>query len=234
MKYIRKQGAPHEYRTWCRDVRGTDKEEYHEIPRDTKAVILAALVNEQGGLCAYTMKRIDVYSSHIEHIKPEWLCRDERRGSDLAYDNMLSCFPREGMRRSCRYGAQKKDSWWDPALFVSPLHQACEKRFRFNIEGEISVMGKNRAAQKTIEVLALNHPTLTEDRRRAIHEFIFGEKGDDPLSKSQADQLKQGLCSRSNGCFVEFCTAIGDGLEEHLGYLEKMARKRQFSRRAAR
>src|SRR5260221_8501681 len=107
MKYIQKGGVPHEYREWCRAVRGTNKQDYRELPSGMKAVVLAALVQDQGQICAYTMKRIDEGSSHIEHIKPEGLCRDEEKGSDLAFGNMLSCFPRPGMRRAYRYGAQK-------------------------------------------------------------------------------------------------------------------------------
>jgi len=234
MKYVQKWGAPHQYRRWCREVKGTNKEDYREIPGGMKLAVLAALVKEQGEICAYTMKRIDAQNSHIEHIKPESLCRSDRKGSDLDFDNMLACFPRDGMSRACRYGAQKKDHWWDSSLFISPLICSCEQRFRFNLEGEISVVGSNAAARKTIEVLALDHATLTEDRRRAIHEFIYGKGGDRPLSKAKATQLSHGICNRTGGHFVEFCVAFRDALEEYTRYVEKMARRREFAKRAAR
>lgn len=234
MKYVQKEGAPHEYRIWRRKVEGTTQEDYREIPGEMKAVVLAALIKEQGEICAYTMKRVHAETSHIEHIKPERLCRRVEMGSDLDFANMLSCFPREGMRRACRYGAQKKDSWWDSTLFISPLIPACELRFRFNLEGEISVVGANAAASKTIEVLALDHPTLAEDRRRAINELIYGENGDAPLSKAKAFQLKESICNRLGGRFVEFCVAFRDALGEYIPYVEKVARKRGFTRRGAR
>jgi len=234
MKYFQKGGAPHEYRKWCRAVRGTNKEDYRELPSGMKAVVLAALVQAQGEICAYTMRRIAESSSHIEHIKPESLCRNEEKGSDLDFGNMLSCFPREGMRRACRYGAQKKDAWWDSTLFVSPLVPACEQRFHFNLEGEISAVDANVAASKTIEVLALDNSTLTEDRRRAMHEFLYGEDGSDPLSKAKASQLRKTVCSKSGGRCVEFCVALRDALEEHIRYVEKIARKREFANRKAR
>jgi uncharacterized protein (TIGR02646 family) len=234
MKFVHKQGAPHKYKMWRRRVKRTSQEDYREMPGEMKAAVLAALVMEQGEICAYTMIRVDAETSHIEHIKPESLCRKEEKGSDLDFDNMLSCFPRNGMRRAWRYGAQRKGSWWDSTLFISPLEPLCEKRFRFNLDGEISVVGANKAASKTIEVLALDHPTLTEDRRRAIHEFIYGKDGDNPLSKVKASQLKMSVCNRSGGQFVEFCVAFRDALEEHITYVKKLARKRGFARRRAR
>jgi uncharacterized protein (TIGR02646 family) len=234
MKYVQKGRPPPAYRMWCQGVRGTSKEDYREMPSEVKAVLLAKLVKDQGEICAYTMKRIHAGTSHIEHIKPGSLCRNDERGSDLDFGNMLSCFPRDGMHRAFRYGAQKKDNWWDSALFVSPLVSACEQRFRFNLEGEIAAVGSNAAASKTIEVLALDHPSLTEDRRRAMHEFLFGEDGSHPLSKAQASRLKKSVCSRSSGRFVEFCVALRDALEDYIRYVEKVARQREFAKRAAR
>jgi uncharacterized protein (TIGR02646 family) len=234
MKYVQKGGPPHGYRQWCRDVHGTDNEDYREIPAGIKAVLLVALVQEQGGICAYTMKRIDKDTSHIEHIKPESLCRDDTKGSDLDFANVVACFPRDGMRRACRYGAQKKDNWWDATLFVSPLDPACERRFHFNREGEISTVGTNAAADRTIAVLRLDHPTLTEDRNRAIEEFLYGQHGDEPLSRAKASRLQREVCTRSAGRFVEFCVALRDALDEHVKYIEKVTRKRAFAKRRKR
>lgn len=234
MKYLQKGGVPHEYRKWCREVRGTDKEDYREMPSAMKAVILAALVRDQGEICAYTMKRIGPSSSHIEHIKPESLCRTDQKGSDLAFGNMLSCFPREGMRRAYRYGAQEKGNWWNSTLFVSPLLPVCEQRFHFNLDGEISAVDANAAAIKTIEVLGLDNSTLTEDRRRAMREFLYGKSGSAPLSRTKASLLKKTVCRKSGGRFVEFCVAFRDALEEHIRYMEKIARRRRFVKRKAR
>src|ERR1700693_513819 len=78
MKYIRKGRPPHDYATWCRAVRGTTDEDYRNLRGPEKARLRDALLREQGWLCAYTMKRIDQSIAHIEHIKPETLCRTER------------------------------------------------------------------------------------------------------------------------------------------------------------
>jgi len=231
MKFVQKGGLPHGYRTWCRNVHGTNKEDYRELPGGIKSLLLAALSREQGGICAYTMKRIDKDTAHIEHVKPETLCRADEIGSDLDYSNMVSCFPRIGMGRECRFGAQKKSDWWIPELFVSPLHPACEQRFRFRRNGEIHAVGNNAAAVNTISVLGLNHPSLMEDRRRVIGEIIYGQSGNDPLSKAKALRLREQICVRSDGRFIEFCIALRDALDEYLKFTEKIARKKMFSRR---
>jgi uncharacterized protein (TIGR02646 family) len=234
MKFVRKGGAPHGYRLWCRSVKGTNKEDYREIPTDMKSLVLSALIREQGQICAYTMRRIGNDTSHIEHVRPESLCRIETRGSDLAFSNMAACFPRDGMLSAWRYGAQKKDSWWDAALFVSPFDFACERRFHFNLAGEMSAVGTSAAARNTISVLALNHPALTEDRRRAISEYIYGQGGDEPLSKAKAFKLRGEVCAKSAGRFVEFCVALRDALDAHIEYVEKLARKKKFLRKRRR
>lgn len=231
MKFVRKGGPPYEYRSWCREVEGTNKEDYREMRRDIKSAVLATLLQEQGDICAYTMKRIDKDTSHIEHVKPESSCRADARGSDLDFANMVACFPRNGMRRVHRYGAQKKDSWWDVVLFVSPLDPACERRFRFNLAGEISATSANAAARNTIRVLGLDHPALTEERRRAIDEWINGQGGSDPLSKAKASRLREKVCNRSDGRFIEFCVALRDAIDEHINFVEKLARKKQFKKR---
>jgi uncharacterized protein (TIGR02646 family) len=232
MKHIQKRGCPHEYAAWCSRVKGTDKEDYREMPKDTRGALLAGLVAEQGCLCAYTMKRIAVETSHVEHIKPESLCRAERVGSDLDYGNMVACFPREGMERRYRYGAQRKDNWWakDGADFVSPLDRNCETRFRFDLEGNIAAVGV--AASTTVQVLRLDHPSLTEERRRVIEEFVYGENGDSPLTEAKAKRAIQDICKLDGADrFYEFCVAIRDALGEHVKSLKKLAQKRKFARR---
>jgi uncharacterized protein (TIGR02646 family) len=229
MKYVKKGGSPQKYSAWCRSVAGTNKERYDEVPGDIKKIVLAALANHQGEICAYTMRRIAAKTSHVEHVKPESVCRLEQRGSDLDFTNMVACFPRDGMPSSCRYGAQKKDNWWNPALFVSPLSAACEKRFLFARDGAISAVANSKAAINTIEVLGLDNESLTEDRRRAIEVFLYGD-GSDPLSKAKASRLRSEVCSKSDGRYMEFCVALRDALDDYLKYIDKLARQRKFAR----
>lgn len=234
MKHIKKRRtAPREYRKWCKDHKGKENEDYRCLQNPEKDILHKALLEEQGFLCAYTLKKIEKDSSHIEHIKPETLCRKELRGSDLIYENLVACFPKEGMKATCRYGAQVKDKWWEDEgrQFVSPLYGKCEALLVFNTKGEISAFQNDPDAKVTIDVLKLDNKILTEDRKRAIFEYINGQKGDDPLRKKDTEKaINIILKSNSKGEFVEFCVAIKHSLIEHITYLEKISAKMKYSK----
>lgn len=234
MKYIRKGGAPHSYARWCTDVKGTAKEDFRELPRREKEALLDSLIREQGALCAYTMRRIQEDTSHVEHVKPQSLCRADLAGSDLNYENLVACFPRGGMKPEYCYGARQKSDWWedDGAQFVSPLHPSCERRFRFYIDGRIMAVDNDVAAATTIRVLKLDHKSLTDDRRRVVEEFVYGTSGREPLSVAQARKAQALVCNANAlGEFIEFCVAIRQALDEHLRLLHRLAERRKFARR---
>jgi len=229
MKYIQKNGCPYEYTRWCTEVAGTSKEDFNEIPSREKQILLDALIAEQGSICGYTMKRIDTDTAHIEHIKPQSLCRRERLGSDLNYGNLIACYPRVGMNARYRYGAQKKDDWWENGgkMFISPLNSGCESRFRFDSKGIITAL--NVAGANTINVLALDHESLTEDRKSVIEEFIYGSD----LSKAEAARAISNICEQNGeGQYYVFCIAIRDALKQYLSFLENIRSKRLAPRRS--
>jgi len=235
MKYIQKAGCPHAYSQWCSTVAGTDKSDWREVPAAQKGELLAAMIAEQGQLCAYTMRRIDNDSSHVEHIKPQSRCRVDLPGSDLDYRNLVACFPRNGMKGMYRYGAQRKEGWWenDGTEFVSPLQATCERFFRFGLDGSIAAIGNRAAAARsTIEVLALDHESLAEDRKRVVEEFIYGPRGDDPMSPANARRARDTVCGRDgHDRFYEFCVAIRDALDGHLTALARLGQRRKAARR---
>ena len=234
MKYIQKTGCPHSYSKWCTAVAGTNKADWREVPSAQKGQILAAMIADQGGLCAYTMRRIENDSAHVEHIKPQSRCRVDLPGSDLDYTNLVACFPRHSMKAPYRYGAQRKDNWWnnDGTEFVSPLQPSCEQVFRFKLGGEIEAIDNRTEARTTIAVLGLDHRSLTEDRKRVIEEFIYGPTKDDPMSSTTARRARDTICNRDgNSRFYEFCVVLQAALEEHLETLTKLGRGRRHARR---
>lgn len=234
MKYIRKTACPRVYSAWCAQVEGTDKSDWREVFSNHKELLLAAMIADQGGLCAYTMRRIGDGSSHVEHIKPQSRCREELHGSDLDYANLVACFPRHEVRGQPRYGARLKGNWWDNdgTEFVSPLQPACEQVFRFRLNGEIEPIDNRTDARTTIAVLGLDHGILTEDRKRAIEEFVYGPTGDAPMSYAAARRAQTSICNRrGNSLFNEFCVAIRAALEEHMDALTRLRRRRMHARR---
>jgi len=233
MKYIVKHGAPREYSDWRKSIIGEDNENFNGLLNPLKTDFHKALISEQGGLCAYTMKRIEHESSHFEHLKPETLCREDLRGSDLDYENLIACYPRKGMLKSCRYGAHAKGNWWENhgRQFVSPLHPRCESLIRFNKKGEILAVNDNPDAIITINVLKLDNETLTEERKRAISVYINGPKGDSPLPKKISETAISDIIKpNAKGEFVEYCIAIKHALVEHIAFLEKISLKKKYAR----
>ena len=234
MKYIAKRGTPRAYAEWCAEVSGTHQADWRNVRSPEKQQVLASMSAEQGGLCAYTMRRIDEQSSHVEHIKPQSRCREELAGSDLDYGNLVACFPRDGHGASCRYGAHRKAGWWedDGARFVSPLHPVCEQVFRFRLDGAIEAIGDRIEAKTTIDVLGLDDTSLTEDRRRVIDEFIFGPTRSDPMTPAAAQRALDRICDRTHdGTFREFCVALRAALQAHLQRLTILQRRRRHARR---
>jgi len=236
MKHIKKLGAPKIYSDWCKAVKGKINEDYRHLHSNERNPLKEALLTEQGELCAYTMRRISMDSCHIEHIKPETLCREDLVGSDLDYRNMLACFPKEGMKTKFRYGAQEKGNWWADSgkNFISPLAIQCESLITFNIEGKVTAYRNNKRAKQTIELLKLDHKSLIEDRKRAINEFIYGHDGDSPISKNSAQQAIDDITNLANGKYIEFCIAIKHALKEYILQLDKIATKRKFAKQQKR
>jgi antitoxin HigA-1 len=116
--------------------------------------------------------------------------------------------------------------------FVSPLHPACEHRFRFDLNGNIAAVANHPSALATIQILALDHESLTEDRKRVIEEFIYGPQGDDPLSPANAQRALQAICNQDRqGRFYEFCIAIRDALEAHVRAIRRLAQRWRAARR---
>ena len=134
-------------------------------------------------------------------------------------------------RTRYRYGARLKDNWWDNdgAEFVSPLQPTCERVFRFKLNGEIEAVDNRTQAITTIDVLGLNHRSLTEDRKRVIEEFIYGPTKDDPMSYAAAQRVRDAICDRDgNGRFYEFCIALRAALDEHVVALTKLRQRRRI------
>lgn len=207
--------------------------DYNSLGARERTPIKESLLNEQGFICAYTLKRINFEGSHIEHVKPEELCRQlKRQGvdtiSDLDYSNMVACFPKEfsGSSRKKFYGAYKKDDWWenDGDNFISPLRIDCENHFKYNKDGSVGYLTDK--GKKTIEVLNLNHDILKNDRERAINSFIY--KDNKPLNQSQTNQAIDSICVKYNNNYREFCVAIRDALKDHLLFLDRIKKKNKI------
>ena len=124
MRHIQKQGAPKALSDWKKHNRLAQQNlHYDNLGREQRRPMLQALLAEQHGLCAYTLRRIDLDCAHIEHVLP----RSQHPDKTLDWANLLACFP--GPQQGCAFGAKHKDAY-DPAdpPRPSPLsaHVSCK------------------------------------------------------------------------------------------------------------
>lgn len=172
-----------------------------------------ALIKEQGGICCYCMKKIDVNSSHIEHFFP----KEHFRDIDLSYDNLFASCNGEGSNVIYdEYCGHRKGEWWRQDM-LSPSDMEVEKVFKYLPNGKISsVKGRTTSniAQEMINNLGLDSFHLKRSRREAIEasEVFDDEEHSDDEIRDFIDYYS----NKDNGAYVPFCKAIVDCLEDLL------------------
>ncbi|CDM98101.1 MAG: TIGR02646 family protein [Limnospira sp. PMC 1291.21] len=231
MKYIKKEQEPEKLRSWFNNQYDQEGNRlgcdyYNDVPSDVKRDLKDHLLGEQGFLCCYTGILIDTDTSHIEHLKPYSICRDEKNYEDVNYLNLVTAYPGRNYKsqddevnqpskkskknsKKCPFGAHAKDNWYELDNFVTPLESDCEDRFKFDNSGKVEATNhQDTAAQITIEKLVLNHERLIDLRRAAIDEAIFPP--DTELDESDIKEIANGLYSQKNaeGKFAQFCFVI--------------------------
>lgn len=230
MKHISKKEQPHELRLW---VNGQPVNEdgahinckYEDMPSEVKAVVKQNLLEEQGYLCCYTGIRITDERSHIEHLKPQSCCENYE---DIDYGNLLAAFPGVHQPESL-FGAHVKADWYDADLMVSPLTEACEKRFHFSLFGKIKPTNPaDKAARETITRLGLDHDSLTDMRKQAIQTALF--KSNQPRSPKTLARIIQGYCEPNTYSHEmrPFCFVIQQAASDLLERQKKARAKKRY------
>jgi hypothetical protein len=203
MRWIEKRKEPRSLQTW-RAQNATDINFGYALMRQDRQVVTdleAALLAEQGYLCAYTGRRIGKDSYHMEHVKPN---------------------------RSvpCLYGAEAKKNFPKPDeehLFVSPLNPSCEQRFNFTAQGIIKpTSDSDEAAKRTIEKLNLNEPReLVPLREAAIDGALKPEGLWLSLDKARKTLVGMERRTKEGGMLPPFSFAICRALQNHIAELER-------------
>lgn len=221
MRRIAKTHEPRGLREWRATNRDLNHAYEDMLGTEAHDELKTKLLEEQGQICAYTGRTIDAKNSHIEHLKPQNQCAD---WEDVNYRNVVACFPTDGGNTSYGYGAPVKAGWWDEALFVSPLSDDCERRFRFTWNGHVYPNpDDHQGAKKTIEVLGLDNNGLQQLRKSRIDGFFgFGKRTQlKPLSVAEARTVLANIEQLDgNGRLSEFCFVLKQLLPK---YIEKKA-----------
>lgn len=187
------------------------------------------LTAQQFGLCALTGTAVDdrlgtlaadghvttksgghlKIKAHNAHLKPQKLCKQEmiaRRevpghavGEDMDYRNIVAAILVEGAPDE-RFGAAAQE---DKLLRLKPTDQGCETRFYFDSNGD--VRGVDADASDTVDILKLDHRTLSGWRRETIDVFT-----DPEFIRSPADwdAIIAAMDTPVNGQLPPYCFAI--------------------------
>ncbi|WP_204103507.1 MULTISPECIES: retron system putative HNH endonuclease [Spirulina sp. CCY15215] len=172
MKQIRKQQPPNNFTEWKAKTKAEKTNySYDNLQNPEKRNIHESLLQEQGYICCYCCGRITLERSHIEHLKAQV----DYPELALDYQNMLaSC---GSVKRFPEYCGNHKG---DRELPITPLQYRCEEYFEFLKDGRIRSRKTNlkqeeetekTEAEKTIEILNLNHPEI-QDGRVEVFEWI--------------------------------------------------------------
>lgn len=234
MRSITKRAEPRAFRDWKAQMQSSPQNlTYDNLPTGEKDAIKASLLEEQGNLCAYTMRRLQrVDDCHIEHVQPQ----KAAPGLDLDYANMAACFPAAGGDTSCGYGAPIKGG--SPVVlnvtFVSPHSQGCEQRFIYTADGGVQAQNGDAAAAATVDLLKLGERKLAELRRAAIEAHgltlrtQWARKRHSLKSAAQARRFaNEVLQPDAMGRLEPFCVALA---QVALRYAEKEEARAQRQR----
>lgn len=199
MRNIRKNQAPQSLLAYKRTP-GADYEGLGRLP--AKSHVKESLLDEQGHLCCYCMRRIQLTNMKVEH----WKSQKSDPGLQLDYGNMLAaCMGNQGAapeEETC--DTRKADSviLFNPA---NPTHNV-ESRIAYTGTGRIFAPGDDLFDEQLNEVLNLNEAHLVDNRSdvvEAVHELLDFKAG--RRNKRQIQRFLQNVQTRDqNGRFKEY------------------------------
>ena len=195
MKHIDKSTEPGEFSSWKEKDKMAHRPNWNRVPAQIKRRVHESLIREQGFICCYCERSINVDTSHVEHFRPV----SRFRNKQLNYDNLHCSCQRELSAGEPRHCGRLKDDWFDSELLVSPMSSDCETRFGFTGAGDIFPRCRtDDGAKATIRELGLNLPKLRALRAAAV----------DGLCDLPRDDIRLLMERRVNGRFQQFHTTI--------------------------
>ena len=208
----------HEPAEWSA-VRSTPGMTYEDAPKDS---LRLALLQEQGGLCAYCMRRIkytrgESTITRIEHVKPRALSLAEGKSWEtLSYGNMVLCCDGDIDGNGTFHCDRSKE---DRIISFKPFDQTVMDTISYS-SNKGTIKSSNRDYDRDFnKILNLNHPKL-EISRLAVIKGLVTELGRKKIWKKRdlIDKLNYYSTPKANGKFHEYCGVI-------IWYLNKKLRQ---------
>lgn len=173
MRYIQKSAPP----SSLIQVVKNGLQGYEELPNTVKKDIQRQLLQDQGGLCAYCMKRIDLNSIQIEHYFPRHPQNpdDAEKGKRLSLDfkNLLGVcdggksMGYDGKNLTC--DAHRGNA----PLTVNPLNRESIRKIKYSHDG--TIYSDDESVNHDLnETLNLNSEAanLARNRKSVLDRFI--------------------------------------------------------------
>ena len=229
MKLIQKSREPN-YLQVHRGLAGTD---YESFKRDVglgnispATGLRKSLLEEQGYICAYCMRRIPHSHSEngvnsdkmkVEHVIPQTNAQSIEQKLDITYTNMFACcMGNHGQRELFETCDTRKG---ERLLTITPLNNAHIRTLIYGADG--SIYSTNAIFETEInQILNLNEDNLKR-QREAIHTLVEKrvrtEFARPHLTReeknSYLDSQIEWWYSKKNGKFSEFCMVAINYLE---------------------
>ena len=213
MRKIQKGESPEWFEAWkdnfqCKNARrATYKEDFPDYERRK---LRKELLEEQGYICCYCMRRIDINSSHLEHFWP----KSRFKNLDMDYQNMLvSC---EGETTGGDHCGHKKDDWYDEDMVI-PTDDQIETMFRYALSGEINPAhrgGREAVEKKIIREWGLDSFHLERNRRMALEQTEIFDMCD--YTEEEVWDIIAYYDGRQDGKYIEYCNVIIDVMKQEM------------------
>jgi uncharacterized protein (TIGR02646 family) len=161
VRKIIKASEPTELLAWKRK---NPHGHYTDLTYVERQAIKQATLREQFGLCAYCCKKIDVQSSHNEHIEARHLAPNRQ----LDFRNIIA---------SCNTDGRCGKAHDSQPLPLTPLMTECETELKFYLSGKVE--GLTQRSAESITVLGLDSRAIREERKQMVDNLIFPDEADD-------------------------------------------------------
>lgn len=133
MKHVTKGQPAPEFEVWKVSDDPNWAPGYGDLQNPQKRKLHESLLSEQGWVCCYCGRQIDLHDSHIEHFRPQ----ERYASSALNYENLHASCIRETQPGTPLHCGHAKGAGFDEALLILPLNAHCESRFAFTLDGNI-------------------------------------------------------------------------------------------------
>ena len=202
MKHIVKGKEPKKWE----EFRNTPGADYQPIPE-----LRQALYDEQGGICAYCMRRLfdehdreHLTSNKVEHVIPRETCNDAQARMD--YSNLVLCC--DGIISGTAPDVTHCDTHKGSALIsFKPTDEEFIKTLSYSSYGKI-LSSNGRFNEEINTVLNLNQGRLLENRRALIYKIIEWLKNNNPSAREIQRKIEFYQSRNQDGLYEPYCEVV--------------------------